>query len=133
NEYGVEKEATGEIVHFDSEADFYQHFDLHYIPPEMRDNTNELAIFQQAPPLLSSSDILGDLHMHTTWSDGSLLLEEMVNYARKLCNSYVTITDHSTFLQVANVLNEKRLRKLGVEIHRFNEKYKVIEILRGVA
>ncbi|HLR53193.1 MAG TPA: DNA polymerase/3'-5' exonuclease PolX [Pseudogracilibacillus sp.] len=132
NEYGVEKEATGEIVHFDSEADFYQHFDLHYIPPEMRENTNELEIFQQAPPLLSSSDILGDLHMHTTWSDGAHSVEEMVNYARKLGYSYVTITDHSKFLQVANGLNEKRLRKQGEEIHRLNEKYKDIEILRGV-
>lgn len=132
NEYGVEIEETGEILHFNSEADFYQHFDLHFIPPEMRENTEELEVFRQSPDILTKDDILGDLHMHTTWSDGAHSAEEMVNYARKLGYTYITITDHSKFLQVANGLNEKRLRKQGEEIQRLNEKYNDIHIFRGV-
>src|SRR5699024_1875089 len=132
NEYGVEIEETGEILHFNSEADFYQHFDLHFIPPEMRENTEELEVFQQSPDILTKDDILGDLHMHTTWSDGAHSAEEMVNYARQLGYTYITITDHSKFLQVANGLNEKRLRKQGEEIQRLNEKYDDIHIFRGV-
>ncbi|HLQ96700.1 MAG TPA: DNA polymerase/3'-5' exonuclease PolX [Pseudogracilibacillus sp.] len=132
NEYGVEIEETGEILHFNSEVDFYQHFDLHFIPPEMRENTEELEVFQQSPDILTKDDILGDLHMHTTWSDGAHSAEEMVNYARQLGYTYITITDHSKFLQVANGLNEKRLRKQGEEIQRLNEKYDDIHIFRGV-
>src|SRR5699024_4869650 len=59
NEYGVEIEETGEILHFNSEVDFYQHFDLHFIPPEMRENTEELEVFQQSPDILTKDDILG--------------------------------------------------------------------------
>src|SRR5699024_11953806 len=58
NEYGVEIEETGEILHFNSEVDFYQHFDLHFIPPEMRENTEELEVFQQSPDILTKDDIL---------------------------------------------------------------------------
>src|SRR5699024_3324648 len=73
-----------------------------------------------------------DLHMHTTWSDGAESVEEMVEKARTYGYEYIAITDHSKFLQVANGLNETRLRKQREEINRLNEKYDDIHIFAGV-
>ncbi|NBJ68952.1 MULTISPECIES: DNA polymerase/3'-5' exonuclease PolX [Clostridia] len=132
NEYGVENEETGEIFTFDTEEAFFNHFDLHYIPPELRENTGETEVFQSPYPLIELSDIKGDLHMHTTWSDGAQSLEEMVTKAMKKSYQYIAITDHSKFLKVANGLNETRLCKQREEIARLNEKYSDIHIFSGV-
>src|SRR5699024_204681 len=83
NEYGVEVEETGETLTFTSEREFFEHFDLHYIPPEVRENTGEVEAYREPVQLINLDDIRGDLHMHTTWSDGAQSLEEMVNQARK--------------------------------------------------
>ncbi|API90788.1 DNA polymerase/3'-5' exonuclease PolX [Virgibacillus pantothenticus] len=132
NEYGVENEETGEILTFDTEEAFFNHFGLHYIPPELRENTGETEVFQSPYPLVELSDIKGDLHMHTTWSDGAQSLEEMVTQAMKKSYQYIAITDHSKFLKVANGLSETRLRKQQEEIARLNEKYSDIHIFSGV-
>ncbi|WP_077327324.1 DNA polymerase/3'-5' exonuclease PolX [Virgibacillus siamensis] len=133
NEYGVEVEETGETLTFENEKQFFHHFGLQYIPPEVRENTGELEHFlDKTPPLLELTDIRGDLHMHTTWSDGAQSLEEMVNRAREKQYEYICITDHSKFLQVANGLNETRLRKQREEINRLNEKFDDIHIFAGV-
>lgn len=132
NEYGVEIEETGEIITFKSEEQFFNHFDLELIPPEVRENTGEIEAFHDKVSLLEQGDIRGDLHMHTTWSDGAQSIEEMVNQAREKEYEYITITDHSKFLQVADGLNETRLRKQRDEIKRLNEKYNDIQIFAGV-
>ena len=132
NEYGVVKEETGETIHFNSEEAFFNHFGLHYIPPEMREDKGEVEAFTEEVTLLKEGDIRGDLHMHTTWSDGAESVEEMVNYARTLGYEYIAITDHSKFLRVANGLNETRLRKQREEIALLNEKYDDIHIFAGV-
>ncbi|HLS10069.1 DNA polymerase/3'-5' exonuclease PolX [Lentibacillus sp.] len=132
NEYGVEVEETGETLTFTSEREFFEHFDLHYIPPEVRENTGEVEAYREPVQLINLDDIRGDLHMHTTWSDGAQSLEEMVNQARKKNYDYITITDHSKFLRVANGLNETRLRKQREEIDKLNEKYNDIHIFAGV-
>lgn len=132
NEYGVEVEASGEIIRFESEAAFFDHFDLQFIPPEMREAQGETDKFKEAVELLSTDTILGDLHMHTTYSDGAESVEEMVNAARKKGYAYIAITDHSKYLRVANGLTEARLLKQREEINRLNEKYDDIEIFAGV-
>lgn len=132
NEYGVEVEETGEMLQFESEAAFFEHFGLHYIPPEMREANGEVEAFKKPVPVLERSHIQGDLHMHTTWSDGAQSIEEMVQAARALNYQFIAITDHSKFLQVANGLTETRLRKQREEITRLNEKYDDIEIFAGV-
>ena len=71
----------------------------------------KLKLFENEIELLNMKQIRGDLHMHTTWSDGADSLEEMVNYARKLGYEYIAITDHSKFLRVANGLNEDSITK----------------------
>lgn len=132
NEYGVESEETGEIKQFRSEEEFFQFFDLHYIPPELREDEGEIEAFKQDAKLLELEHIRGDLHLHTTWSDGADSIEEMVEHARKLDYEYIAITDHSKFLRVANGLDEKRLREQREEIDRLNEKYDDIHIFAGV-
>jgi DNA polymerase (family X) len=132
NEYGVENEETGEVITFMTEEEFFNHFDLHYIPPEVRENTGETEIFKEPYRLIELQDIKGDLHMHTTWSDGAQSLEEMVVQARNKSYDFIAITDHSKFLRVANGLNETRLRKQCEEIANLNEKYPDIHIFTGV-
>src|SRR5690606_27628689 len=111
---------------------FFNHFNLYYIPPELRENGTEVEKFEEKIELLDVTDIQGDLHMHTTWSDGANSLEEMVDAAIERGYKYIAITDHSKFLRVANGLDETRLRKQKEEIERLNEKYNEIEIFAGV-
>lgn len=132
SEYGVEVEATGETLTFANEEQFFNHFNLHFVPPELREDKGELIRFKEEVNLLELDDIKGDLHMHTTWSDGAVSVEEMVLAAREYNYDYIAITDHSKFLQVANGLNEKRLREQREEIERLNEKYEDIHIFAGV-
>jgi len=132
NEYGVIDEKTGKVQTFPDETAFFQHFGLHYIPPELRQGAGEIEAFKAHVPYIKLSDVRGDLHMHTTWSDGAQSIEEMVNHARHLGYEYIGITDHSKFLQVANGLNETRLRRQKEEIDVLNEKYSDIHIFSGV-
>lgn len=132
SEYGVEIEETGELLTFENETAFFKHFDLNFIPPEVREDTGEVEAFKESTPLLSIEDIKGDLHMHTTWSDGALSLEEMVNLCRQKGYEFIAITDHSKYLRVANGLNEDRLKKQREEIDILNEKYNDIHIFHGV-
>src|SRR5699024_4057268 len=132
NEYGVTNEETDEITQFESEEAFFNHFDLHFIPPELREATSELERFKQEVDLIDLSDIKGDLHMHTTWSDGANSLEEMVKAAEQRGYTYIAITDHSKYLRVANGLDEKRLLEQREEIDRLNDKYPDIHIFAGV-
>ena len=132
SEYGVEDEETGEILTFSDEEAFFRHFDLHFIPPEMREGKGELELFQEKRSFIELVDIRGDLHMHTTWSDGAQSLEQMVKKALERGYEYIAITDHSKFLRVANGLDEDRLRKQREDIARLNEKYPDIHIFAGV-
>lgn len=104
-------EETGETFQFETEEAFFNHFGLHFIPPEVRENTGEVDLFTEEQKLIQLSDIRGDLHMHTTWSDGAQSLEEMAEKVKSMGYSYMAITDHSKYLRVANGLNEERLRK----------------------
>ncbi|HLQ83547.1 MAG TPA: DNA polymerase/3'-5' exonuclease PolX [Pseudogracilibacillus sp.] len=132
NEYGVEIESSGKLIQFQTEEEFFQHFNLEFIPPEVRGDGNEVSQFESATHLIEKEMIKGDLHMHTTWSDGAESIEDMVQAARKLGYDYLAITDHSKFLRVANGLTEKRLREQAKEIERLNKKYSDILILSGV-
>ncbi len=110
SEYGVENSETGEVTHFDTEEQFYHYFGLPFIPPELREDGKEVDEFKEDYSLISDEDMKGDLHMHTTWSDGAYSLEEMVEECRRLGYSYMAITDHSQYLKVANGLTPDRLR-----------------------
>ncbi|MFZ4450613.1 DNA polymerase/3'-5' exonuclease PolX [Salibacterium aidingense] len=132
SEYGIENLETGEISTFSSEKDFFSHFDLHYIPPEARLGRDETEWFREPYETVKRKDIRGDLHMHTTWSDGALSIEEMAEEARSHGHEWIAITDHSKFLQVAHGLNEERLLRQIEEVRRVNEKYDDFTVLAGI-
>ena len=132
SEYGVENNETGEILTFSSEEEFYHHFGLPFIPPEIREDGAEVEEFRPAEKLISIDDIKGDLHMHSTWSDGAHSIEEMVEACRERRYQYLAITDHSQFLRVANGLTPERLLQQREEIKKLNEKYDDITILSGI-
>lgn len=132
SEYGVEDLETGEVKTFETEEAFFAHFGLPFIPPEVREDGKEIELIKEYPNLIQFSDIQGDLHMHTTWSDGAFSIEEMVQACRARGYKFMAITDHSQYLKVANGLTKERLREQGKEIERINEKYPDITILRGI-
>ncbi|MGE6259296.1 DNA polymerase/3'-5' exonuclease PolX [Heyndrickxia sporothermodurans] len=132
SEYGVENLETGEIITFNSEKDFYHHYDLPFIPPEIREDGSEIEDFSSKHHFISVDDIKGDLHMHTTWSDGAHSIEEMINACREKGYKYMAITDHSKYLKVANGLTVERLKEQKEIIKKLNEKYDDIVILSGI-
>ena len=132
SEYGVENNETGEVKTFDSEAEFYRYFDLPFIPPEMREDGTEVEDYQEDLEIITLEDIKGDLHMHTTWSDGAHSIEEMAEACMAKGYQYMAITDHSQYLKVANGLTVERLIQQREEIRKINEKYDDFTILAGV-
>ncbi|KAB7706003.1 DNA polymerase/3'-5' exonuclease PolX [Bacillus aerolatus] len=132
SEYGVETIETGEVKTFQTEEEFYHYFELPWIPPEIREDGTEVEAFKEEGSLIKLSDIKGDVHLHTTWSDGAYSLEEMIEACRAKGYEYMAITDHSRFLKVANGLSVERLLQQNEEIRRLNKQYDDIEILSGI-
>ncbi|HEU5140227.1 MAG TPA: DNA polymerase/3'-5' exonuclease PolX [Bacillales bacterium] len=132
SEYGIEVAETGEVLTFEDEASFFGHFGLNEIPPELRKGEEELEAFREEVRLIGSEDVKADLHMHSTWSDGSHTIEEMAEAARAKGYSHIAITDHSKSLVVAKGLSEEKLARQREEIERLNAKYKDLTILAGV-
>ncbi|MBZ5528250.1 MAG: DNA polymerase/3'-5' exonuclease PolX [Acidobacteriia bacterium] len=94
-----------------SEEEIYAKLKLDYIPPELRENSGEIAAAEKhaLPKLVRREEIRGDLQMHTTASDGKNTIEEMATAARQLGHEYIAITDHSKTVTVANGLDERRM------------------------
>ncbi|WP_163581576.1 DNA polymerase/3'-5' exonuclease PolX [Gracilibacillus saliphilus] len=132
SEYGVEDVETGEVETFNTEAAFYESFGLHFIPPEIREGKDEIELAKAEIDLVDEAAIRGDLHMHTTWSDGAQSLEEMVIRAKEKDYEFIAITDHSKYLRVANGLNEERLRLQRKEIEQVQAKHSDIHIFAGI-
>src|SRR5215212_8245600 len=97
SEYGIADDESGGSDAFATEEEVYERLGMQYIPPELRENRGELEAAREGrlPTLVELDDIRGDLHMHTTLSDGHASVEEMAGAARKLGYDYVAITDHS--------------------------------------
>ena len=132
NEYGVFREETS--IAGRTEEEVYAAIGLPWIPPELRENRKEFAWADAGaiPQLLTLTDIQGDLHMHTTASDGAASIEEMALAARDRGLKYIAITDHSKRVSMANGLDADRLRKHWQEIRRIRESIDGIEILCGI-
>ena len=106
-----------------SEEDIYQTLGLPFIPPVLRENRGEIeaALRDELPQLVQLNDLISDLHMHTTWSDGKFGILEMAQIAKASGLQYIAITDHSVSLGIANGLSIKRLRQQAEEIQVANE------------
>lgn len=128
SEYGIE-EANGNIITYQSEKEIYDHFNVSYIPPTMREDGTEFD--KDIQDIIQLEDINGDIHMHTTYSDGAFKLEEMIEAAIERQYQFICITDHSRSLAVANGLSIERLLEQNEKIKKLNESYKEIDIYSG--
>jgi DNA polymerase (family 10) len=110
SEYALLRLEDNKIIAAETEQDIYNALDLDYIPPELRENCGELeaAAKHTLPHLIVRSDIRGDLHMHTTESDGSNSIREMAEAAIARGLEYIAITDHSKLLAMTNGMDDKR-------------------------
>jgi len=133
NEYVLATLKAEKRVAGRTEEEIYAKLKLDYIPPEMRENTGEIAAAEKhaLPKLIELKDIKGDLQMHTTASDGKNSIEEMAEAARALGHEYIAITDHSKAVTVANGLDEKRLEAHIKKLHAANDKKLGIHVLAG--
>lgn len=132
NEYGLFR---GEkLVASHTEEDVYKAVGLPWIPPELRENRGEIELAEkgQLPKLIELDDIRGDLHMHTTATDGMNSIREMAEAAKARGLKYIAITDHSKRVSMANGLDVKRLRKHWDDIEKVRGQVHGIEILKGV-
>ncbi|MCX5692393.1 MAG: DNA polymerase/3'-5' exonuclease PolX [Candidatus Omnitrophica bacterium] len=131
NEYGIFK---GEkIIAGKREEDIYKVLGISYIAPELREDRGEVeaGLNNALPDLVELKDIKGDLHAHSTWSDGGSSIEEVVIKAGELGYEYIGITDHSQGLRIAGGLDTHELDLKRKEIERLNKKYENIKILFG--
>jgi DNA polymerase (family 10) len=135
SEYGVLDDATGETRRCEREADVYALLGLEYIEPELRENRGELeaAAAGTLPRLITVEDLRGDLHCHTTASDGSASIEEMALAARDAGYEYLAITDHSASFGFGNEVSPARLHEQVERIRQLSGTDAVggIELLAG--
>ena len=133
NEYALATLKAEKRVAGRTEEEIYSKLRLDFIPPELRENTGEIAAAEQhkLPKLVTLKDVKGDLQMHTTASDGKNSIEEMAEAARQLGHQYIALTDHSKAVTVANGLDEKRMAAHIKKIHAANGKDLGIQVLAG--
>jgi len=132
NEYGLFNEADTAIAGT-TEASIYRALGLAYIEPEMRENRGEIeaAEANELPDLITRADLKGDLHMHTTSSDGRETLETMVSAAKARGLQYIAITDHTQSLAMANGLDEARTLEQAERVRAYSKTQKSITVLAG--
>jgi DNA polymerase (family 10) len=128
NEYGlfrskVETRDPKLLVPCKTEEEIFEKLNLHYVPPEMREDTGEIKLAEEGPlpRLLEWTDLKGSLHNHSTWSDGHQRPEEIAKTMRELGLAYWGVTDHSKASFQANGLDEARLRQQLQEIKKINQ------------
>ncbi len=132
NEYGVFR--GRHRIAGETEAEIYRAVDLPFIPPELRENRGEIeaAAAHHLPKLVELADLRGDLHAHTTATDGHNSIAEMAEAAHAAGLVYIAITEHSRHLAMAHGLDAARLRRQAAEIERFNAGRHDIAVLRGI-
>jgi DNA polymerase (family X) len=133
NEYGL-FDAEDRSIAGATEQEVYKALGLAYIEPELRENRGEIAAAadRSLPSLITRADLKGDLHMHTTESDGRESLETMVAAAKARGLEYIAITDHSQSLSMANGLDETRAIAHAERIRRYSKSQQGITVLAGI-
>ena len=124
SEYSITVVETGKELRFADEAKVYDRLGYEFIPPELRENAGELEAARKGelPKLVELKDVKGDLHCHTTWSDGRDTLEQMALAARARGYQYLAVTDHP----------RGTLAEQDVEIDALNERLKPFRVLKGI-
>lgn len=125
NEYGIFEIRNDKYIAGKTEEEIYKTIRYQLMPPEMREDIGEIELSEKhkIPHLITNEDILGDLHLHSNWSDGINSIEEIVEYVKKTFKyEYIAITDHSKSSRIANGMDEKKILKQIKEIKKINEK-----------
>jgi len=125
---------SAEKILCDNEEKVYTTLGLQYVPPELREDSGEIEAAREGclPRLITGGDIVADLHMHSTWSDGKHSIREMVDACIQRGLRYIAITDHSRSLGIANGLSIERLLAQAEEVRRLNaELGGEIQVLAG--
>ncbi len=132
NEYGVFR--GEESIAGRTEEEVYAAMELPCFPPELREARHEFEWAREGklPQLIELADIRGDLHMHSTWTDGQASIEEMATAAKARGLKYIALTDHSKRVSMVNGLDAQRIRQQWAEIDRLNERLRGITVLKGV-
>jgi DNA polymerase (family 10) len=132
NEYGLFRRESA--IAGRTEEEVYRGLALPWITPELREDRGEIeaATVGGLPRLISRADLRGDLHAHSTYTDGRASIEEMARAAAEAGLQYLAITDHSRRLAMAHGLDAKRLREQWRKIERAGRLVKGIAILRGI-
>ncbi|MFO0597594.1 MAG: DNA polymerase/3'-5' exonuclease PolX [Myxococcaceae bacterium] len=128
-------EGAEEKLPIKEEKDLYALLGMQYVPPELREDWGEIeaALEHRLPTdLIGADDIRGNVHAHSTWSDGRDTLEAMVRAAQKLGYSYFTVTEHSQTSNYAGGLSLDKLKKQWDEIDELQSKVKGIKLLKGI-
>lgn len=135
SEYGVfQVDGEGTCIAGREEADVYATVGLAWVPPELREDHGEIELSAagRLPHLIRVEDLRGDLHMHSTWSDGRSSIEEMVAACVALDYEYMVISDHSKALAMTGGLDAYRLREQWKEIDEVRARHPEIHILRSM-
>jgi len=134
NEYGLFRVDGDERIAGDREEDIYEALGLAWVPPELRELRGEIEAAEQRalPRLVDVGDLVGDLHMHTTESDGRDELRAMAEAARAGGLQYIAITDHSQSLAMANGLDERRTLAHAERIRALDAEGIGIRLLAGI-
>jgi len=124
----------GAAVVADTEASFYGHLELQDVPPELREGGDEIeaAARGDLPVLVRTSDICGDLHMHSTWSDGRDSIDQMVFASQQLGYDYVAITDHSERSLASRQLAAADIQRQRAEIEKVRARARRMHVLHGI-
>ena len=134
SEYSLARLDDENVVAAKTEEEIYAKLKMDYVPPELRENLGEIDAAEKhsLPDLISQKDLQGDVHMHTTETDGRNSIEEMAEAAMEHGYKYMAITDHSKNLAFANGLDDKRAVEHIKRIHAASDKMDGIKILAGV-
>ncbi len=133
SEYSLKRLSDSQDLFFDREKDLYAALNLQYIPPEMREDRGEIeaALHGKLPGLVETKDILGDLHVHSDWSDGRASILEMAKAAQMLGYEYICFSDHSPSVGIAGGLVPEKLEQKIEAIAAMNDSLDGITILAG--
>jgi len=134
SEYGLFRAEDDSRVAGGTEEEIYKTLGLNWIPPELRENTGEIeaAAEGRIPELIELHHIRGDIHMHTTETDGRASLEEMADAAKKFGYQYVAITDHSKAIAMANGLDETRAVAFARHVRELDQHSLGIRVFSGI-
>jgi DNA polymerase (family X) len=134
NEYGLYTVADDSRVAGDTEESIYAALGLSWVDPALREDRGEMAAAAAGslPRLVSDADLLGDLHMHTTETDGRDALETMAAAAHAMGHRYIAITEHSQALAMANGLDERRALEHAARVRTLNGRFEGLTLLAGI-